>query len=80
MKATTILAGAIALATRVAAHATFQALWVNGVDKIGCYYSWQTTLADSAAPGYMRKTSNKQQSSYRRNQHQYQMWVLIKEQ
>lgn len=34
MKATTFLAGVAALVTQVAGHATFQDLWVNGVDKI----------------------------------------------
>ena len=34
MKATFILASVSALATQVAGHATFQQLWVNGVDKI----------------------------------------------
>jgi cellulase len=35
MKNTFVLAGISAFATQVAAHATFQDLWVNGVDKIG---------------------------------------------
>ncbi len=34
MKVTVILASVAALATEVAGHATFQQLWVNGVDKI----------------------------------------------
>jgi hypothetical protein len=34
MKATFILASVSALAIQVAGHATFQQLWVNGVDKI----------------------------------------------
>lgn len=35
MKTVAILAGVVALATRVAGHATFQQLWVNGVDNKG---------------------------------------------
>lgn len=35
MKSTTIFASATALAATVSGHATFQDLWVNGVDKVG---------------------------------------------
>lgn len=34
MKATFVLATVTALAVHVAGHATFQQLWVNGVDQI----------------------------------------------
>lgn len=34
MKATFVLATVTALAVKVAGHATFQELWVNGVDQI----------------------------------------------
>ena len=37
MKTTFILATVSALAAQVAGHATFQELWVNGVDKISSF-------------------------------------------
>ena len=54
MKNTFILAGVTAFATQVAAHATFQDLWVNGKDQICSRPDVSFLITNIHLPVYMR--------------------------
>lgn len=60
MKSAIILTGVAAFATQVASHATFQQLWVNGVDQISTPKCLVST-ADIHPPVDVRKITQWQQ-------------------
>ena len=54
MKSTLVLAGVTAFAAQVAAHATFQDLWINGKDQICSSPHVSSSIANVELPVFMR--------------------------